>query len=691
MSSRQLKAKQVIEILPSKLSDRPLTIVARQSTTKQVEENTESFKLQIEDARQRFIAKGWSEDIITIRVAGDGKRGVSGTLRIDQRAELIDTIFDIKAGSCKAVGAYSVSRLFRDKYGVQVTTFMQICAEYDVLVITPDKTYDFRNDDDVTMFTFYARFAAIENEQRKRLSRDAKNKKALRGEYDGRFLPPGFIVDRDKKSPTYDRFIEYPPHAQVSRRLYRRHHELGAFNLLASEVAQMQIVFPPFEEWVSPLDIQRFQFAEVCQVHGRLRKDINRKKGVIRGNHCGFAGPQCKLIGYHISKTSLFHLLTAVEYVGYWHVKGELLTDVDGKPLINHTPLIPLDDWEYSFHSLSFHTLDGLPNPHRTHGHSWVPTGKQSQSGALHGILTSPLGSVNCSGGVYRVTEHREGHSQNSDTLVVKLAVIDKLFQERLFDRLAEINRTDLFLAHANKLMKQQAKEISTIPQQITGYEQERKAIQAYIKAVGATADTATLQQYNADLLEISAHIAELEAKQKQAAAKESKLAQLREQLSAMNTVLGVDGSNEHSLGFLRLLCDAIVLDEYSSRFLTLTVRWAVPFERTDVCYIYRPRAARQEWSAEDEHTLCTIYTADRLDIMKAFPTRSWVSIKERATKLGLERPDTRYELTFPYSLSYKDYELLQTHRWELPEEGHASYWLFDVVDNTIETRSRQS
>src|SRR6266852_6578243 len=103
---RQLKPRALIEPQESKLSDRPLAIIARQSTTAQVKEHEESLKLQVEDARQRFISQGWSEDIITIRIAGNGKKGVSGRLRIDQRTELQETMADIKAGTCKAVGAY---------------------------------------------------------------------------------------------------------------------------------------------------------------------------------------------------------------------------------------------------------------------------------------------------------------------------------------------------------------------------------------------------------------------------------------------------------------------------------------------------------------------------------------------------------------------------------------------------------
>ena len=126
MSYRQLKPRQVIptKAQESKLSDRPLALYVRQSKTKQVEENTESLELQLDV--QRFLNQGWNEDIITVRHEGGGKKGVSGTLRIDQRAELQETMIEAKAGIIKAIGAYSVSRLFRDKYGVQSGTFMEI-------------------------------------------------------------------------------------------------------------------------------------------------------------------------------------------------------------------------------------------------------------------------------------------------------------------------------------------------------------------------------------------------------------------------------------------------------------------------------------------------------------------------------------------------------------------------------------
>ncbi len=664
MAYRQLKPKSLVEPQESKLSDRPLAIIARQSSTKQIEDNPESLKLQIEDARQRFISQGWSEDIITIRVAGGGKKGVSGTLRIDQRSELQETMVDIEAGTCKAVGAYSISRLFRDKYGVQSGTFMEACAKHDVLVILPDKTYDFKNENDVTMFTIYARFAAVENEQRAKLLTDARRRKSLRGDYDGRPLIVGFIVDRDEHSLTYWKLLEYPPHAKVVRRLYARLRELGGqFNLLAAEVAAMPFVFPDFEEGVSPLNTLQLK-----KVPG----------------------------GYHISRVGLMHLLTTVEYAGYWKVGGQVLTDADGTPLVNHDAIVPFSDWQYAFTRLSFTTLDGLPNHERAHGNTWTPVTKQNSSGLLRGLLTSPLGLVNCGGGYYRVAEQRPGVSQRSNTLVIDSALVDKIFQERLSDRMYEIDRNKFFYEQVARLKQQHTRALVSVDEQIVRYKNEREGIQNYIKAVGATADTTTLQQFNAQLLEITANITDLESKKQSAAAEVSSIARIRERLARMkaaHALFGADGPTEHSRRFIRLACEGILLDKYSAHFITLTIIWAAPFRQIDICFIYRPDGARQDWSAQDETDLaCLFPEADRMELFERFPTRSWKGIMTWAYRLGLRRskgsPNTATFLDD--SLSLADWRLLQEHGWELPETKYGSYWLYNVeiAGNRVESGS---
>ena len=78
----------------------------------------------------------------------------------------------------------------------------------------------------------------------------------MQGEYDGRAVPIGFIVDRRKEiivtdqfvpNPTYKRFIVYEPHARVVRWLFLRFMECGGrVKRLYQELVTMPYVFPAF-------------------------------------------------------------------------------------------------------------------------------------------------------------------------------------------------------------------------------------------------------------------------------------------------------------------------------------------------------------------------------------------------------------------------------------------------------------
>jgi DNA invertase Pin-like site-specific DNA recombinase len=623
------------------------------------------LKLQVEDARQRFVSQGWSEDIITIRIAGGGKRGVSGTLRIDQRSELQDTLADAEAGKIKAIGAYSVSRLFRDKYGVQVGTFMEVCAKHDVLVMLPNQVFDFNNQSDVMMFKLLASVAAMENDQRAKLMTDAKRRKATRGEYDGRPLVVGFIVDRDKTSKTYGRFIVYEPHAKVVRRLYRRYRELGGrFNLLAKEVASMAVVFPDFEEWVSSLDVSKMQ--------------LKRVPG-----------------GYHISRWSLHNLLMAIEYMGYWKLDGEVLTDNDGKPLQTHQAIIDQETWEFSFNRLSHVTVTGQMNVDRIDARAGWITGTSSDKagGLLAGILTSSQGNVRYSSGIYNVAELRDGHSQWSNTLSIDAVRIDMVFSSRLAERLLEMHdmgKTDFLREQLKQIEQANKRALVSVDEQIVRYKNEIAGIQAYIKAVGAKADEKTLQEYNEQILDARANLDALEAKRKTARIEENSM---RELVRRVRKLTGADTlkSNEISRNFIELACERIELDEYSSHFVTLTIRWRTPFTQTDVCYIHRGDGGRVEWTEADEYELAMLYPlVDRRVILERFPTRSWLGIMSWAKERGMERY-TRANTSGIVNrvLSLRDYELLQANGWDLEQTipgtdiKDGRYWLYDVTTDS--------
>jgi hypothetical protein len=552
---------------------------------------------------------------------------------------------------------------------------MKICAEHDVLLILPSRTYDFNDENDRFLFTIECQVAARENELRTKLMTDAKRRKAMRGEYDGRTIPVGFIVDRDKQSPTFGHFIVYEPHARVVRRLYRRYRELGGwFNLLANEVASMVVVFPEFEAWINPLDVSKML--------------LKRVPG-----------------GYHINKSSLHKLLMAVEYMGYWKVDGVVLTDEQGEPLQTHQAIVDQETWQYSFNRLSHVTLQGEINLDRIDTRAHWTTGKATDKpgGLLQGILTSTQGNVRYSSGKYTVAEHREGHSQWSNTLVVNALYIDALFSARLSERLLEMQdmgKGDFLQQQLAQMEQRNKTALVSVDEQIKGYKQKIANIQAYIAAVGASADKKTLLDYNEQILDARANLDALEAKKHTAKVKESSM---RELMKRIQKLTGADCfcSTETSRNFIELACEHVSLDEYSSHFVTLTIVWKAPFVQTDVCYIHREDGSKIEWTEADEYELAMLYPlVDRKAILERFPMRSWIGIMTWAKDQGMERY-TRVNTSeiANRKLSLRDHELLQTNGWTLDETIDGTdikakkhhYWLYNTsASDTLTSSSGQ-
>jgi hypothetical protein len=337
--------------------------------------------------------------------------------------------------------------------------------------------------------------------------RDAKAQHARKGLYYGKPLQPGFIVDRDKHSETFGRYIPYQPHAEVTARLYARYRELGGqFNLLAAEVARMPFVFPDFEDWVDPKDVRKFRFRKV-------------------------AG------GYHVSKNSLRSILTAIEMVGYWKFQGELLTDASGKPVLNHEPIVDYADWQYAFERLSWENLDGSDNRARVNGRAtWQPATykrqERKQEALLQGILTAPDGgTVQYTQGKYVVTERRPETMHRSATLVMDANIVDTMFMDRMQDRYLEIGMRpyDRIIEELTSVQEQNSKALATVDKQIAGYERSIASKQAVMAALGTSIDIPTAQKYNAEIIEDREQMNALIAKRDAAAAEESKLLELHE------------------------------------------------------------------------------------------------------------------------------------------------------------------
>ncbi len=202
---------------------------------------------------------GWKEADIIPFIENRRKDGkivdASGRWRVDQRPTMQDLWYHIEHDLVKAVMCRGVDRLFRHIDMIEPAQFAKLCKDHQCIVITVKEirrrtrieVYNFHeNPEDIGAFLAEAQAGAdfilnhVDWMVRCRLN------KAIRGEYDGRTIPAGYIL-------VNDRYHIYEPHAQVVRWLYRRFRELsGNFSLLMQEVRQkihdQGYLFPAFPD-----------------------------------------------------------------------------------------------------------------------------------------------------------------------------------------------------------------------------------------------------------------------------------------------------------------------------------------------------------------------------------------------------------------------------------------------------------
>jgi hypothetical protein len=510
-----------------------------------------------------------------------------------------------------------------------------------------------RQDTDRFLFRTYAWLAGKENEDRTKLLSGGNALGAARGDYRGGGLPVGFIVDRDKLSPTFGRFLVYEPHAAIVRRLYKRYRELnGRFSALAKEVAAMPYVFPDFESWVDERDIR------ACF----LKK--------VPG-------------GYHMTKRSLFRLLTAPEYAGYWvystgkNDEGELeyalLTDEQGKPVQNHEAIVPLADWRFAFDRLSFTHLDGEENTDRPGRHTtWTQQGKTVQEALLKGILTSPPGYVYYGNGSYRImTPVPEMHGHYENTLSVNASDLDSIFTEHFLERMNDVVYGRTIKEMLQQVQQQHAEELITIPEQIKGYEAEIAARQGYILAVGNSGDVKTIQKFDTEIKELRGIISALEAKETKAAVEEEVLQKIVHNIDKVRHDWGKMKLDRKQF-FISLITRSVSIKKLSTHFLRFTVVWRGPSRQPrEYCYIFRSAGAPLACTPQDEEDLRNLYPhADRYTILQRFPQRSWMSIVTWAYEKGIKRYVQGNAGDIPARLSLEDWEIIQQHpSWNYNEQ----------------------
>ena len=207
-------------------------LYVRQSTLRQVFENTESTKRQYA-LRQRAIALGWQvEQVVVI----DSDQGRSGASAVD-REGFQRLVTEVGLGRAGIVMGLEVSRLARNS--TDWHRLLEICALADTLILDEDGVYDPAHFNDRLLLGLKGTMSEAELHVLKARLRGGILNKARRGELEVR-LPIGFVHDPQGR-------VRLDPDLRIQdsvRQLLRTFERTGSASATVKAFREQGLMFP---------------------------------------------------------------------------------------------------------------------------------------------------------------------------------------------------------------------------------------------------------------------------------------------------------------------------------------------------------------------------------------------------------------------------------------------------------------
>jgi len=212
--------------------ERNAYLYVRQSTVRQVLENTESTQRQYA-LRQRAVALGWpNERVIVI----DTDLGQSGASAVD-RVGFQKLVAEVGLGRAGIVLGLEVSRLARNS--TDWHRLLEICALTDTLILDEDGVYDPAHFNDRLLLGLKGTMSEAELHVLRSRLRGGILSKARRGELRCH-LPVGFVYDADGR-------VVFDPDSQVQesvRLLFQTFDRTGAAHATVKYFREQKLLFP---------------------------------------------------------------------------------------------------------------------------------------------------------------------------------------------------------------------------------------------------------------------------------------------------------------------------------------------------------------------------------------------------------------------------------------------------------------
>ncbi len=606
MSGRIIKQKTNQNLLVLNFEfplDKDGAVYVRQSSLVQVKTNIHSFEMQTDKFVEHFRNTGCTGHIEVI--ADD--EALSGTLAIHARPGMTRMMKLIEDGKVGWIGAVAVNRFTRDKWLITPGVLMKTCHDHNVWIATLRMNFNFKDDYCQRVFMLEAEEAARHLEWMKLVLGGGLRTASSHGYYDGRWIVPGYIVDRT--DPLRKKYIVYEPHARVVRWLFKRFLQLeGDLPALCREVQKMPYLFPKFESWVEPINVSGFSLE---------RHNKNEQ-------------PSKTLEGYYKPrKYGLISILTNPVYIGWW-------LPLDGGVIENnHEAVIEDGLFTYAHKQLSTHDFNGeRQKPARVirYGKVEALLKKVLKDETGQAIYPSPD-----RGGLYRCNEY-DGYTAKH-RFMAPVSVIDSTFLEKFFERLQGSWNPGYedWLARIQERQQSKQGTKQELKRQINEAQRQKRETMDILDDKDIPKTKQMKIYYANKIVGLEAQIAEWEAELNKPDSEDDEEAII--EIDKLINEVVAEWKNfpfKKRMRFVNALVKDVILSRPAPGWLAMEIRWKRPDWAIEGCFL-RCTANREVWTPEEDETVRGLYAAEKAGvIMKALSDKTWNAIEHRARKLGV-------------------------------------------------------
>ncbi len=617
----------------------PVGQYIRQSSEGQLKNNKQSSILQDKKLSERLTAMGFTTIIKIEQDTGSSGQVIKSGKYLERKG--LDYLHQlITSGTIGAVAAFSPSRLYRDLTRKFYAEFVYLLETNNIPLITYQKIYwpDSRADMDMLMQEFAVAANFIKDEVYGKLVL-AKNQAVEDNcSYGGGSVPFGFVV---RETPDRKYFVVYQPHAEKIIFIFKRYRELGG-NLprLGRELQATGFSFPEFD-------------MELLRTLGAERKPYVTLRYKNGGYPC-------------YTREALLSILTNPAYLGWYCYAGAIISKE------SHEPIVDRSDFDFAFSRLSPVNLDGTPNVNKPKA--------ERRYNQYHGLVETLL---TCNGNpcyaMYNSYMVREQIGKwKSATMSVAIETIDTAVSCVIPGVLYALDKRhkqglsdDLYQQIEVLAQEKQAEGVSldkalkNIESAIRGWELDKESCRATGNIIG-------LNEANRQLKDLYAAREQVVAKAKQAAQEQTTLQttmSLHQQI--IKTWWELPFANQQR--YVSLILQSVTMEEVGPHILKLVATFKSPIVATLTGYVLREHCGQHTWTDAENEAIRWLYpAADRVDILKAIPERTWKAIRQQAMEMGVNRSTWANTSGIPNNLSYADSQLIEQLQTGYPGFGKA-------------------